>query len=422
MMKEGDREFSIFTNNEIAESNADLIKWGGGHGEITLGANIIRSLLWNQSSCQMENKLDAILNRLEIFKMSNPDNHLTSWNAVHHIQSPTSSWLPKQRKNSIATMLTVIITSLNIVVYYLRRLSERSSDATSTSSQCHQFSLEEILSTTNNFHHEYLIGSGGYGKEPRTRMLSFKTDVYAFGVVLLEVLAGRPAVDMRLPDEQHSLAAWAQHCIINKSVDGIIDRTLLQQIAPACLTKYVEIAQRCLKRVPRERPSMFDVVRHLESALVLQQKSDSDEVAEYTSIGNDSNISKRAKPGLKEKDFRSTVPSKKWWNLYPFFQRSPKSLKGERLQKHISKSASRSRDFSFEEILVATNNFANSFHINIPGTESVCKGKIDDGKRVVVFRSYLQEKTPPTMQELQSILGVSPSENHAPAASYRPLC
>ncbi|GFY83903.1 DNA repair-recombination protein [Actinidia rufa] len=46
-----------------------------------------------------------------------------------------------------------------------------------------------------------------------THKLTTKSDVYAFGVVLLEVLCGRPPVDGRLEEEQHSLVLWAQHCI-----------------------------------------------------------------------------------------------------------------------------------------------------------------------------------------------------------------
>ncbi|XP_024980576.1 probable receptor-like protein kinase At5g20050 isoform X2 [Cynara cardunculus var. scolymus] len=51
-----------------------------------------------------------------------------------------------------------------------------------------------------------------------TGRLTRKSDVYAFGVVLFEVLCGKQAVDRSLDEEQWSLARWAQDSI--KEVEG----------------------------------------------------------------------------------------------------------------------------------------------------------------------------------------------------------
>ncbi|KAH6830323.1 Malectin/receptor-like protein kinase family protein [Perilla frutescens var. hirtella] len=107
-----------------------------------------------------------------------------------------------------------------------------------------------------------------------THKLTRKSDVYAFGVVLFEVLSGRPAVDIRLGEEQHSLAGWARYSIREGKVNRLIDQNLIEQISPACLKVFVGIAGRCLHTKPQGRPAMADVVMSLELALALQQTTD----------------------------------------------------------------------------------------------------------------------------------------------------
>lgn len=88
-----------------------------------------------------------------------------------------------------------------------------------------------------------------------------KSDVFAFGVVLFEVLCVKSAAEF----EEH--------------MDGtllfdIIDPYLKGKMAPDCLKKYVAIAERCVRRTGDERPTMSEVVVELEEALELQEKSD----------------------------------------------------------------------------------------------------------------------------------------------------
>ena len=105
-----------------------------------------------------------------------------------------------------------------------------------------------------------------------THRLTQKSDVYAFGVVLLEVLCGRPPVDTNLKEEQISLIRWAQQCIKKGKLHKLMDPSLSTQIAPRSLKYFVELAGSCLHQHPKARPSMTRVIGSLELVLASQQK------------------------------------------------------------------------------------------------------------------------------------------------------
>lgn len=96
-----------------------------------------------------------------------------------------------------------------------------------------------------------------------------KSDVYAFGVVLLEVLCARQALAHDLPHEEVNLAEWAMFCLSKGIVDEILDTKLIGQIEASSLRKFMEIVEKCLRDCGEDRPSMGDVIWDLEYVLQL---------------------------------------------------------------------------------------------------------------------------------------------------------
>ncbi|XP_027091368.2 probable serine/threonine-protein kinase PBL21 isoform X1 [Coffea arabica] len=106
--------------------------------------------------------------------------------------------------------------------------------------------------------------------------LTLKSDIYSFGVVLLELITGRKAIDCtRKPGEQN-LVVWSRPFLKDRRKFVLmIDPQLDGHIPLRCLHHAVAIAAMCLQEQPSFRPIIDDIVVALEYLASQVDKSDS---------------------------------------------------------------------------------------------------------------------------------------------------
>jgi len=112
-----------------------------------------------------------------------------------------------------------------------------------------------------------VMGTQGYAAPEylATGHLTAKSDVYSYGVVLLELLSGQRALDKNRPPGQHNLVEWARPYITNKRrVIHVLDSRLGSQCSLPAAQKMATLALQCLSMDARCRPGMDQVVTVLE--------------------------------------------------------------------------------------------------------------------------------------------------------------
>lgn len=94
--------------------------------------------------------------------------------------------------------------------------------------------------------------------------LTARSDVYGFGVVLLEMLVGRRAMDKSRPSREHNLVEWARPLLNHhRKVLKILDPRMEGQYTSKAAQKIAHLAYQCLSQNPKGRPIMSQVVEIL---------------------------------------------------------------------------------------------------------------------------------------------------------------
>ncbi|KAG0626573.1 hypothetical protein M758_2G135700 [Ceratodon purpureus] len=93
--------------------------------------------------------------------------------------------------------------------------------------------------------------------------ISMKTDVFNFGMLLLEIMSGRSAISLDADFTPFSLLDWALPLIKVGNAMAICDNRLKPPQVTATVKQMATIASRCVRASGSRRPSMEDIVHGL---------------------------------------------------------------------------------------------------------------------------------------------------------------
>ncbi|CAN1174754.1 Probable serine/threonine-protein kinase PBL19 [Linum perenne] len=115
-----------------------------------------------------------------------------------------------------------------------------------------------------------VVGTHGYAAPEyiETGHLTIHSDLWSFGVVLYEILTGRRSLERNRPTAEQKLLDWVkQYPADNKKLFMIIDPRLRNGYSMASARRVAKLADKCLNKNAKDRPSMGEVVEVLKLAI-----------------------------------------------------------------------------------------------------------------------------------------------------------
>ncbi|XP_073293621.1 probable serine/threonine-protein kinase PIX13 [Primulina huaijiensis] len=123
-----------------------------------------------------------------------------------------------------------------------------------------------------------IMGTRGYAAPEyvATGHLYVKSDVYGFGVVLLEMLTGLRALDTRRPGDQKNLVEWLKPSLSSRRKTlSIMDPKMEGQYSSKAALQAAQLTLKCLEQEHRQRPAMKEVVEGLEQIAAMDKQRES---------------------------------------------------------------------------------------------------------------------------------------------------
>ncbi|KAJ0794785.1 putative protein kinase RLK-Pelle-RLCK-VIIa-2 family [Helianthus annuus] len=119
-----------------------------------------------------------------------------------------------------------------------------------------------------------VMGTHGYAAPEYVMLghLTMKCDIYVLGVVLMEIITGRKAMDRNMPIGQENLVEWASRIKSNtRKLDKIMDPRLEHNYPIQGASECFALALRCVSNKPKDRPSSEEVLQSLERIYALHK-------------------------------------------------------------------------------------------------------------------------------------------------------
>ncbi|KAI7996458.1 Proline-rich receptor-like protein kinase PERK9 [Camellia lanceoleosa] len=136
------------------------------------------------------------------------------------------------------------------------------------------FGLAKLALDANTHITTRVIGTFGYmaPEYASSGKLTEKSDVFSFGVVLLELITGRKSVDPSQPLGEESLVEWARpllsQALDTEEFEGLADPRLDKNYIDNEMFRMIEAAAACVRHSAAKRPRMGQVVRAFDSMAI----------------------------------------------------------------------------------------------------------------------------------------------------------
>ncbi|XP_057455559.1 receptor-like protein kinase HSL1 [Lotus japonicus] len=143
------------------------------------------------------------------------------------------------------------------------------------------FGVAKIVRGVNQGAESMSVIAGSYGyiapEYAYTLRVNEKSDIYSFGVVILELVTGKPPIDPE--NGEKDLVNWVSSTLEHEAQNHVIDSTLDLKYKEE-ISKVLSIGLLCTSSIPINRPSMRRVVKMLQEATAVP-KSRSGKLAPY---------------------------------------------------------------------------------------------------------------------------------------------
>ncbi|KAL0366244.1 UNVERIFIED_CONTAM: putative serine/threonine-protein kinase [Sesamum radiatum] len=129
------------------------------------------------------------------------------------------------------------------------------------------FGLAKLIGSERSYITTRVMGTFGYvaPEYASTGMLNERSDVYSFGILIMEIITGRNPVDYSRPPGEVNLVDWLKTMVSNRNAEGVLDPKLLEKPSSRALKRTLLVALRCVDPNAQKRPKMGHVVHMLEA-------------------------------------------------------------------------------------------------------------------------------------------------------------